>query len=41
MRKWILLAVIAAALVGLWASGLGQYLSLEALKAQSRKIEAL
>lgn len=41
MRKWILLAVIAAALAGLWASGLGKYLSLDALKAQRESLAAL
>ncbi len=34
MRKWVLLAVIGLGLVGLWVSGLGEYLSLDALKDQ-------
>ena len=40
MRKWIVLLIIGLALVGLWASGLGQYLSLEALKSQSAALAA-
>jgi len=40
MRKWILLAVIALAIAGLWASGLGKSLSLDTLKAQSAALSA-
>lgn len=40
MRKWILLAVIAAVVAALWASGLGKYLNLDALKAQSAVLSA-
>ena len=40
MRKWIFLALIVLVLLALWASGLGQYLSLDALKAQSAALAA-
>ena len=40
MLKWILLAVIAAVIAALWASGLGAYLNLDALKAQSAALSA-
>ncbi|MES2883621.1 MAG: FAD-dependent oxidoreductase [Pseudomonadota bacterium] len=40
MRKWILLVFVVLVLAALWASGLGQYLSLDALKAQSAALAA-
>ncbi len=40
MRKWIVIAVIVLALAGLWLSGLGDYLSFEALKAQQQSLHA-
>lgn len=40
MRKWLLIAVIVLAVTGLWLSGLGQYLSLDALKAQKLALQA-
>ena len=40
MRKPLLLAVIVLAIVGLWFSGLGQYLSLDALKAHKLALES-
>ncbi|MES2682094.1 MAG: FAD-dependent oxidoreductase [Pseudomonadota bacterium] len=40
MRKWIVLLVIALAIAALWVSGLGEYLSLDALKAQSAALAA-
>ena len=40
MRKWLLIAVIVLAIAGLWISGLGQYLSLDALKAQRLALQA-
>ncbi len=41
MRKWILLLVVIAVLLGFWASGLGQYLSLDALKGQRESLAAV
>lgn len=40
MRKWIVIAAVLLALAGLWASGLGDYLSLEALKSQRLALQA-
>ena len=41
MRKWILLLVVIAVLLGFWASGLGEYLSLDALKGQRESLAAV
>lgn len=40
MRKWILIAVIVLALAGLWFSGLGEYLNLDALKSRQLALQA-
>lgn len=40
MRKALLIAVIVLAFLGLWFSGLGEYLSLESLKSQKGALDA-
>ena len=40
MRKWLVMGGIVLALAALWFSGLGNYLSLDALKAQKLALQA-